>query len=109
MSLDVCFWKRGSGESQNLYNAATEGEDSGFSPSAEVRAFREEVIARWPDLKGCVEPLESDPLTGERFDISRYILITIPLKLSGRYQSIVELALSHGLTGYDPQTTEDIA
>ena len=109
MSLDECFWKYGSGEAQELYEAAAEGEDAGFSPSAEVRTFREDIIARWPDLKGCVEPLGSDPFTGESADISRYLLITVPLKLSDRYGAIVELALAHGLTGYDPQTMEEIS
>lgn len=104
MSLDICFWESGNGSEIDLYESAAEGDGSAFVPSPEILSFREQLLARWPDLEGCVEPLDYDPDLGERMDVSRYILITLPLKLSDRHPAIVELALSHGLVGYDPQT-----
>jgi hypothetical protein len=109
MSLDVCFWKSGSGSESDLYEAAADGDNSAFVPSPEVLSFREQLLARWPEFESCVEPSDYDPVLGEDKDVSRYVLITLPLRQSEKHPAIVDLALSHGLVGYDPQTAAAIS
>lgn len=109
MSVDICFWKSGSGSGSDLYESATEGEAQSFVPSAAVLEFREQLITRWSDLEDSVEPLAYDPDLDEQEDLSRFVLITLHASQGDRLGSIMEMARSCGLTGYDSQIGEDIS
>ena len=103
MSLDFCFWHTGFGEPAALYEQAAEGEYSEFVPSQPVVDFRAELIARWPEIEDFLEPLEYDPVADEHGDISRCVIVALPLGRSNLAPAVTELALSFGLRGYDPQ------
>lgn len=108
MSTDVCFWKYGDGPGDELYERAADGDGTLFVPSPSVQSFRERILATWPELADCLEPLEYDPYSGEAEDTSRYLLITIPNRIADKYTELVAMGISFGLVGYDPQTMENI-
>lgn len=103
MSVDLAFWKSGHGAPEELYELAAEGDIERFEGHSSVLDFRTELLVRWPDLSDYVEPLEYDPDLDVQEDLSRYVLLTLSVSMSDMIPDIVELALSHGLRGYDPQ------
>lgn len=104
MSVDICFWKSGSGSASELYEDAADGEPRRFDSSEDVVDFRADLLNRWPDLRDSIEPLEYNPDLEEQEDLSRFILITLPASKADRLEDIVGLARSHDLKGFDPQT-----
>jgi hypothetical protein len=104
VSVDLCFWESGDGDVEDLYEDAAEGIDHTFGSSARVIEFRAELLQRWPDLADSVEPLDFDDDLDVPSDLSRYIIVTMHASKGDRIPAMIELALSHGLTGYDPQT-----
>jgi hypothetical protein len=104
MSVDLCFWESGDGDVEELYEDAADGIDHVFVASARVVEFRSALLGRWPDLADSVEPLEFDPELDAPPDLSRYVIVTMHASQGERIPEIVELALAHGLVGYDPQT-----
>jgi len=108
VSVDLCFWASGDGDAGELYEDAADGVDHTFAASARPRVT-DRVLRRWPDLADKVEPLEFDPDLDAPSDLSRFVLITLHASQDERIQEIVGLALTCGLTGYDPQTGAAIA
>ena len=51
-----------------------------------------------------VEPPEFDDELEAPSDLSRYVLATMHSSKNDRNQLMIDLALGHGLVGYDPQT-----
>ena len=109
VSVDLCFRASGDGDAGELYEDAADGIDHTFAASARVLEFRTELLRRRPDLADKVEPLESGPDPDAPSDLSRFVLITLHASQDERIQEIVGLALTCGLTGYDPQTGAAIA
>lgn len=103
VSVDISFWKSGSGSASELYEDATDGEPRRFAGSEDVVNFRADLLNRWPDLRDSVEPLEYNPDLEEQEDLSRFIVITMPASKADRLEDIVDLARSHDLKGFDPQ------
>lgn len=103
MSVDLCFWESGDGDIEDLYEDAAEGIDHTFVSSKRVIEFRKEFLRRWPDLADSVEPSEFDHDLGMPSDLSRYIIVTMHASKGDYIPAMIELALTYGLTGYDPQ------
>ncbi|MCX4911991.1 hypothetical protein [Streptomyces sp. NBC_00687] len=110
MSFDVCFWQKGepSMSPVELYEEACEGISENFEPSLLLSEFREHLTLRWPEIENALEPLAYDPDLEVQEDLSRFILITLPVKSVAVLPDIVEMALTFKLTGYDPQAEQVI-
>jgi hypothetical protein len=102
LSIDICFWESGADPANELYDAACEGDHDPFVSSGHVLEFRDEIVARWPEIEDCLEPFHFNPDLDEQEDLSRYILITLPYSKTDLISSLRELALSYGLEGFDP-------
>ncbi|TDT97253.1 hypothetical protein EDD99_5363 [Streptomyces sp. 846.5] len=109
MSVDLCFWKSGDGAAEDLYDDAAEGITERFESSERVALFRSDLLRAWPDLGDSLEPLEFDPDLDVQEDLSRFVLITLHSSQGDRISDIVNIAVEHGLIGYDPQTDSAIA
>ncbi len=103
MSVDLCFWESGDGDVEELYEDAAEGIDHTFAASPRVLEFRTELLRWWPDLADSVEPPEFDHELEVPSDLSRYVLVTMHASKGDRIPAMIDLALAHGLAGYDPQ------
>jgi hypothetical protein len=103
VSVDLCFWKSGDGDAEELYEDAAEGIDHTFAASTRVLEFRTELLRCWPDLSDSVEPPEFDHELEVPSDLSRYVLVTMHASESDRIPAMIDLALAYGLAGYDPQ------
>lgn len=80
MSVDICFWKCGSGSPQELYESAADGEIGQFESSVTVVDFRECLISRWPEIEDSMEPPSFDPDLEEQEDLSCAVAHLLPNK-----------------------------
>jgi hypothetical protein len=95
MSSDFAFWKQVDGDPDELFLQLSAGRTDGLRDSQDVWRFRVALLRRWPDLRGVLEP--DDTEVGDR---SKYVLLTLPLKFLGRLEEIIELSRDHDLVGY---------
>lgn len=99
MSSDFAFWARASGEPGEVFDALADGDTTALEPSDSVRAFRETLITRWPDIVDVLEPSQFD-LDETPDDIQKYVLLTLPVRLLDLLPEVLSIAREHGLTGY---------
>jgi hypothetical protein len=95
MSSDFAFWKEVDGDPDELFNQLSAGQTGGLRESVDVWQFRTALLRRWPDLRGVLDPDDSEPA-----DRSKYVLLTLPLKFLGRLEEIIELSREYELVGY---------
>jgi hypothetical protein len=100
VSYDVYFWWRATGDIDELFDELAADDVSSLVPNRCVLAFRQDVLARWPRLVDVVEPGDGSP--GEM----SFLAVTLPFAWVADLPQIVELAVSHGLSGWDPQADE---
>ncbi|MBW6435091.1 hypothetical protein KZ829_15215 [Actinoplanes hulinensis] len=92
MSSDFAFWKAGSGNPAEIYDALAEGVADALEPHPDVAVFRGELLERWPDLVDVLEPGDGPG--------DRYVLLTLPLRMLSYLDGIFELAGKYELHGY---------
>ena len=109
LSIDICFWESGADPADELYEAACDGDLDPFVSSGHVLEFRDEIVARWPQIQHCLEPLDFDPEADEPEDTSRYLLITLPFSEADLINPLVELAMRYGLEGFNPTINQAIS
>jgi len=107
MSSDFAFWAGAQGDPGEVFDALADGDTSALELSDSVSAFRVSLIERWPDIVDVLEPAEID-LEEAPDDISRYVLLTLPVRFLDRLPDIFTLAKEHGLVGYSGVADEPI-
>ena len=97
VSYDVYVWHRAVGDVEDVLDALAEDDPTSVVAHPSVSAFREALLASHPRLVDVVEP---SPTSG---DVSAYVALTLPFSWVGDLPDIEQLAVRHGLTGWDPQ------
>ncbi|WP_239132819.1 hypothetical protein [Paractinoplanes durhamensis] len=99
MSSDVAFWKAGEGDPGEIFDGLAEGVTEPLEPHSDVSWFRGELLSRWPDLIDVLEPADYDLLDTPE-DGAKYVLLTLPVGMLDRLDTIFDLARKHGLSGF---------
>jgi hypothetical protein len=99
MSSDFGFWKRSAGDPEEVFDGLAEGDTSDLVVSPEVLRFREDLLARWPDLGDVLEPSRFD-LEEEPDDAGKYVLLTLSVRQLDYLPEILEMAQGKGLVGF---------
>ncbi|WP_099344186.1 MULTISPECIES: hypothetical protein [unclassified Actinoplanes] len=99
MSSDVAFWKIAEGDPGDIFDGLADGITERLEPHSDVAWFRGELLSRWPDLVNVLEPTEDDLLDVPE-DSAKYVLLTLPVRMLDRLDSIFDLAQKYGLSGY---------
>jgi hypothetical protein len=107
VSSDFGFWKRGTGDPEDIFDALAEGETENLEVSEDVLRFREELLTRWPDIKNALEPSERY-LVETPEDASKYVLLTLSVRQLDYLDEILTSASKHGLVGYSGVAGEPI-
>ncbi|MFD5622064.1 hypothetical protein [Streptomyces yangpuensis] len=108
MSSDFAFWKRCIGDPEEVFDALAEGDTSALAASPDVLRFREELLARWPDVNDVLEPSQFD-LEEEPDDASKYVLLTLSVRQLDYLPEILDMAKRNGLVGFSGVAGEPIA
>ncbi|SNT55212.1 hypothetical protein SAMN05421812_109188 [Asanoa hainanensis] len=94
MSFDLYFWPAGATKRpQQLADRLAEENTRGLVPDARVLAFRAELLRRWPELDGRIEPEHEE---------ARYVVLTLAFGWPA-ISALPVLARAHQLDCYDPQ------
>ncbi|GLY20295.1 hypothetical protein [Micromonospora sp. NBRC 101691] len=99
MSSDFGFWKGGLGDAERIFDGIAEGDTGDLVASVDLLRFREELLARWPDMRNELEPSEYD-LEESPEDLSKYVLLTLSVRQLEHLPEVLKLAKKHGLVGY---------
>lgn len=107
MSSDFGFWKRDVGDSERIFDKLAEGDTSDLVASPDVLRFREELLARWPDIEDVLEPSRFD-LEEEPDDAGKYVLLTLSVRHLDYLPEILDMANRSGLVGFSGVAGEPI-
>ncbi|MBC3988315.1 hypothetical protein H8N00_05270 [Streptomyces sp. AC563] len=107
MSSDFGFWKRGVGGPEGTFDNLAEGDTGDLVMSPDVLRFREELLNRWPDLEGVLEPSQFD-LEEEPDDAGKYVLLTLSVRQLDYLPDILGMAKGYGLVGFSGVAGEPI-
>ncbi|MBK3565985.1 hypothetical protein [Streptomyces sp. MBT62] len=99
MSSDFGFWKRSTGDPEEVFDNLAEGDTGDLSVSPDVLRFREELLIRWPDLVDVLEPSRFD-LEEEPDHAGKYVLLTLSVRQLDYLPGILEMAKKNGLVGF---------
>ncbi|MFV2019343.1 hypothetical protein [Micromonospora sp. LOL_023] len=107
MSSDFGFWKHGTGDPEEIFDKLAEGDASDLSSSSDIMRFREELLARWPDIEDVLEPSEFD-LEDSPDDAMKYVLLTLSVRQLDYLPEILSMAKRAGLVGFSGVAGESI-
>ncbi|MBC2907688.1 hypothetical protein [Streptomyces cupreus] len=107
MSSDFGFWKRSTGNPEEVFDNLAEGETSDLVMSPDVLRFREELLTRWPDVEDVLEPSRFD-LEEEPDDAEKYVLLTLSVRQLDYLPEILDMAKRNGLVGFSGVAGEPI-
>ncbi|MCA2213287.1 hypothetical protein [Jidongwangia harbinensis] len=107
MSSDLGFWWRGAGDPEEIFDKLAEGDTSDLTPNSGVMRFREELLARWPDIEDVLEPSEFD-LEDSPDDAMKYVLLTLSVRQLDYLAEILSMANEKGLVGFSGVAGEPI-
>lgn len=107
VSSDFGFWKRGVGDPERIFDKLAEGDTSDLVASPDVLRFREELLARWPDIEDVLEPSRFD-LEEEPDDAGKYVLLTLSVRHLDYLPEILDMANRSGLVGFSGVAGEPI-
>ncbi|MFJ8248610.1 hypothetical protein [Streptomyces sp. NPDC094466] len=107
MSSDFGFWKRSTGGPEEVFDGLAEGDTRGLSVSPDVLRFREELLAKWPDVEDVLEPSRFD-LEEEPDDAGKYVLLTLSVRHLDYLPEILDMAKKSGLVGFSGVAGEPI-
>lgn len=107
MSSDFGFWKRSTGNPEEVFDSLAEGDTSDLVMSLDVLRFREELLTRWPDVEDVLEPSQFD-LEEEPDDEGKYILLTLSVRQLEYLPEILDMAKRNGLVGFSGVAGEPI-
>jgi hypothetical protein len=108
VSTDFAFWKEGSGDPSEIFDDLADGVTDRLSSSADVLRFRDELLARLPDVKDEMSPPDFE-LDENPEDAERYVLLTLGYRQLSYLDEILDLAKAHGLVGYSGVAGEPIS
>ncbi|WBB46907.1 hypothetical protein O3597_17200 [Verrucosispora sp. WMMA2044] len=107
MSSDFGFWKHGAGDPGDIFDNIAEGVTEGLRPDPAVLRFRDDVLARWPDIGDVLEPSEHD-LEENPEDVTKYVLLTLSVRQLNYIPELLAMAKAHGLVGYSGVADEPL-
>ncbi|WP_027660846.1 hypothetical protein [Salinispora fenicalii] len=107
MSSDFGFWKHCTGDPGEVFDKLAEGDASDLTSSLGVLRFREELLARWPDIEDVLEPSEFD-LGDSPDDAMKYVLLTLSVRQLDYLPEILSMAKGAGLVGFSGVAGEPI-
>ena len=107
MSSDFAFWKSGTGDPEEIFEALSDGDTSGMESSADVQRFRDELLTSLPDVGDALEPSDFD-LAESPDDGRRYVLLTLSVRQLDHLPRVLELAQKHRLRGFSGVAGEAI-
>ncbi|MGZ3143790.1 hypothetical protein ACVDFE_17695 [Lentzea chajnantorensis] len=107
MSSDFGFWKKVYGEPEEIFDNLAEGDVDDLIESLAVAQFREELLARWPDLIDVLEPSRFD-LEENPEDVKKYVLLTLSVPQLDYLSEILDMAKRCGLVGFSGVAGEPI-
>lgn len=107
MSSDFGFWKYGKGDPEWIFDRLAEGDTESLTSSADVLRFRDELLARWPDMRDVLEPSEFD-LQECPEDSQKYVLLTLSVKQLDYLSEVLSMAKRTGLVGFSGVAGESI-
>ncbi|GHH67796.1 hypothetical protein GCM10018781_23620 [Kitasatospora indigofera] len=107
MSSDFGFWKRCIGDPEEVFDNLADGDTSDLVVSPDVLRFREELLTRWPDVDGVMEPSQFD-LEEEPDDAAKYVLLTLSVRQLDYLPDILDMAKKNGLVGFSGVAGEPI-
>ncbi|MDT0380883.1 hypothetical protein RM572_19195 [Streptomyces sp. DSM 42041] len=107
MSSDFGFWKRSSGNPEEVFDSLDEGVTGDLVVSPDVLRFREELLARWSDVDDVLEPSRFD-LEEEPDDAGKYVLLTLSVRQLDYLPEILDMAKRNGLVGFSGVAGEPI-
>ncbi|MEV6816309.1 hypothetical protein [Micromonospora sp. NPDC051296] len=107
MSSDFGFWKRGLGDPGEIFDGLAEGDTANLAPSPDVLRFREELLARWPDMVHVLEPSDDDVAENPE-DASKYVLLTLSVRQLDQLSEVLSMAERNGLVGFSGVADEPI-
>lgn len=107
MSSDFGFWKCGVGDLEETLDKLAEGDTLNLKSSADVLRFREELLARWPDISEVLEPSDFD-LEEDPEDSRKYVLLTLSVRQLDYLPEVLSMAKRNGLIGFSGVAGEPI-
>jgi hypothetical protein len=107
VSSDFAFWKRSAGDPEEVFDNLAEGDTRDLVVSPDVLRFREELLARWPDVDDVLEPSRFD-LEEEPDDAGKYVLLTLSVRQLEYLPEILDMAKKNGLVGFSGVAGEPI-
>ncbi|MGW7031477.1 hypothetical protein ACWGFX_30510 [Streptomyces xanthophaeus] len=107
MSSDFGFWKRSTGDPEEVFDSIAEGDTGDLAVSPDVLRFREELLTRWPDVEDVLEPSRFD-LEEEPDDAGKYVLLTLSVRQLDYLAEILDMAKRNGLVGFSGVAGEPI-
>lgn len=97
MSYDLYFWPAGQDDPDDVMD----GLDA-ITPDPAVLAFRREILGLHPDLAEVCDPAQEDSAAA-----SKYVVLNLPFGwMETVLPGVLEAAVRHGLSGWDPQMGE---
>ncbi|MFD4767292.1 hypothetical protein [Streptomyces niveus] len=107
MSSDFGFWKRTTGDPEEIFDNLAEGDTEDLIASADVLRFREGLLARWPDIRDVLEPAEFD-LEEAPEDSQKYVLLTLSVRQLDYLPEVLSMAKRNNLVGFSGVAGEPI-
>ncbi len=107
MSTDFGFWKHSADDPGEVFDDLAEGNTGDLVVSPDVLRFRQELLARWPDLVDVLEP-SGDDLADAPDDAGKYVLLTLSVRQLDHLADILDLAKRNDLVGFSGVAGEPI-
>ncbi|MBX3472891.1 MAG: hypothetical protein KF754_00735 [Planctomycetes bacterium] len=96
------------GAAGELFDRVSEGKDPGLKPAPAMKAFFNQLLLRYPTLDNWpTEDVTECPWEEQPRFSPQYLIFTLMAAHSEQLEAvIVDMALEHGMTVYDPQTPD---
>ncbi|MFD6332869.1 hypothetical protein ACFWGI_25310 [Streptomyces niveus] len=107
LSSDFGFWKKTTGDPEEIFDNLAEGDTEDLIASADVLRFREELLARWSDIRDVLEPAEFD-LAEAPEDSQKYVLLTLSVRQLDYLPEVLSMAKKNNLVGFSGVAGEPI-